>query len=173
MGRDGEPCRRSMAIGTRCPGVFGGGRARAGVDDMQPASGGCGHSMVDAGCHHRSRASTCRWREQKKGGGGQANQAFNHRRGGFSTKIPAVCEALGPPWGVSSRGARPRMARRRSPRWRAAKPMPCWRIKAPTRMISWTRCRAWAPPGSSRRKRTRRRRERLTKHSTRNVTSSR
>ena len=48
--------------------------------------------MADDRYHHHSRPSTRRWRKR-----GQQTQAFGHCRGGFTTKLHAVCDALGNP----------------------------------------------------------------------------
>ena len=48
--------------------------------------------MADDRCHHHSRPSTRRGRKR-----GQQTQALGRCRGGFTTKLHAVCDALGNP----------------------------------------------------------------------------
>src|SRR3982751_3037717 len=62
------------------------------ADDFQYACGECRYRMADAGFYDCSRPSACRWRKR-----GQQNEALGRSRGGFSTQIHAVCDALGHP----------------------------------------------------------------------------
>ena len=62
------------------------------ANDFQYPGGRCRHGMADDRCHHHSRPSTRRGRKR-----GQQTQALGRCRGGFTTKLHAVCDALGNP----------------------------------------------------------------------------
>lgn len=55
--------------------------------------------IYHGGFHHFTRSCLCQWCAQKKHGT-QQEQALGRSRGGFSTKIHGVCDALGNPLGL-------------------------------------------------------------------------
>ena len=69
------------------------GLIRGGVaDDIQHFGRRCGHGMGDDRFNDHQSAPILCWRKR-----GQQNEALGRSRGGFSTKIHAVCDSHGNP----------------------------------------------------------------------------
>src|SRR5258707_9599203 len=94
-------CRHSLAgtAGTYWrsnPGshaVFALGEARRMEEDLRNAGGRCGQRIRDDRQHHRTRTSAQRRRSKKDG----EDQAIGRSKGGLSTKIHVMVDALGNP----------------------------------------------------------------------------
>src|SRR5260370_24454454 len=94
-------CRHTMArpagpfwrANTGSRAVVALGEARRMEEDRRNAGGRCGQRIRDDGQHHRTRTSAQRRRSKKDG----EDQAIGRSKGGLSTKIHAMVDALGNP----------------------------------------------------------------------------